>query len=178
MCCGKGRNVIWLARQGIEMTGIDFSSHAVQEAKKRAKDTANARFMVHDVTLPYPLEDESLDFVIDCFGSTDIESLEGRQVARDNLIRLLKPGGYYLAYLLSTDDEYHKMMIDEHPGSEPGSFIHPDNGKFEKAFTEDEVKEFYSDLETVVFERVPTTARFNKKDYSCNHIWAVFQKTL
>lgn len=175
MCCGKGRNVTWLARKGIRMTGVDFSAAAISEAKKRTNDSG-ASFFVHDVTLPYPLEDGSLDFVVDCFGSTDIESLEGRKAARDNLIKLLKPGGFYLTYLLSTDDEYHKQMIAEHPGPESGSFIHPKNGKFEKAFTETEVKDFCSDLEMVAFERIPKTATFNDKQYSCNHIWAVFEK--
>jgi SAM-dependent methyltransferase len=177
MCCGKGRNVIWLANQGVAMTGADFSSVAITEAQKRAADVAKAHFMVHDATLPYPLEPASLDFVVDCFGSTDIESPEGRVAARDNLIKLLKPGGYYLTYLLSTDDAYHKMMIEQHPGPEPGSFIHPENGKFEKAFTEAEVKEFYQDLKLVTFERLPKTATFAGKSYACNHIWAVFQKT-
>ena len=35
--CGKGRNVIWLAKQGIESTGIDFSQTTVEEAIKRAQ---------------------------------------------------------------------------------------------------------------------------------------------
>src|SRR5580698_4980619 len=36
MCCGKGRNVIWLAQQGFQMIGADFSTAAIAEAKKRA----------------------------------------------------------------------------------------------------------------------------------------------
>jgi SAM-dependent methyltransferase len=175
MCCGKGRNVIWLANQGVAMTGVDFSAFAIAEAKKRAKDIATAHFTVHDVTLPYLLQAGSLDFVIDCFGSTDIESVEGRVAARDNLIKILKPGGYYLTYLLSTDDEFHKMMIARHPGPEPGSFVHPVNGKFEKAFTEAEVREFYKDLKLVTLARLPKTATFEGKPYACNHIWAIFQ---
>src|SRR3989344_7507910 len=38
MCCGKGRNVIWLAKQGVKMTGIDFSPAAIAVAQKRAKE--------------------------------------------------------------------------------------------------------------------------------------------
>ncbi len=179
MCCGKGRNVIYLAQQGVQAIGADFSSAAIEEAKKRAEKSGvgnDTRFIVQDVTLPYPLKSESLDFAIDCFGSTDIESAKGRKAALDNLVKMLKPGGYLMVYLLSTDDEFHKEMIAKSPGPDAGSFIHPVNGKYEKAFTEQEVKEFYKDLTLVTLERVPKTATFFNKEYSCNHIWAVFQK--
>ena len=181
MCCGKGRNVIGLARQGARMIGADFSPAAVAEAKKRAKEAGvddKAEFIVHDVTLPYPVAPQSLDFAIDCFGSTDIETKEQRQAASTNLASLLKPGGYLLAYLLSTDDAFHKEMIRQHPGPDPGSFIHPVNGKYEKAFTESEAKQLYGDLHLVTLKRIPKKAVFFNKEYDCNHIWAVFQKPL
>jgi len=181
VCCGKGRNVIWCAQQGIAMTGLDFSQSAIAEAKKRAAEvdeTDKATFYVHDVTLPFPVDDSSLDFAFDCFGSTDIESLDARKKARDNVVTALKQGGYFMVYLLSTDDEFHKQMIAAHPGPDEGSFIHPTTGKYEKAFTEDEVKQFYSDLTLVTLERIPKVATFADKQYNCNHIWAVFQKPI
>lgn len=176
MCCGKGRSVIWLAEQGIQMRGVDFSQAAIAEAKRRSADSTNAHFVVHDVTLPFPVAHESQDFVVDCFGSTDIESPALREKARDNMIATLKPGGYYFTYLLSTDDAYHKLMIKNYHGPEPGSFLHPENGKFEKAFTETEVKEFYKTLELITLERIEKTATFNGKQYPCRHIWAIFKK--
>ena len=181
MCCGKGRSVIWLAEQGIETIGIDFSPSAINEANKRAKEAgvdAKTQFIVQDATLPYPIDKNSLDFVIDCFGSTDIESAAGRKAALDNLLYVLKPGGYLMLYLLSTDDTFHKEMIKTNPGPDVGSFIHPVNGKYEKAFTEEEVKEFYRQLDLMILERVPKKAIFFGKEYDCNHIWAVFQKPL
>lgn len=179
MCCGKGRNVIGLAKKGIQMIGADFSTAAIAEARKRAEIAGiadKATFIVHDVTQPYPLATESLDFAIDCFGSTDLESAKMREQARDNLRNVLKPGGYLLVYVLSTDDEFHKEMIDKHPGPDAGSFIHPVNGKYEKAFTEMEVKEFYQGLKLMKLERIPKKAAFFGKEYNCSHIWAVFQK--
>ncbi len=179
MCCGKGRNVIGLAAQGVTMTGIDFSDSAIAEAKKRAKEAGVAdktQFMVQDATLPWHIEPNSLDFAFDCFGSTDIESVEGRRAALSNLIRVLKPGGYLMVYLLSTDDQFQIEMIIKSPGPDEGSFIHTVNGKYEKAFTEDEVKQFYKELKLCVLERVPKKDIFFGKEYSANHIWVVFQK--
>ncbi len=179
VCCGKGRNVIGLAKKGLAVTGLDYSATAIKEARRRAKlagVTGKANFMIHDVTKPFKIQANSLDFAVDCFGSTDIESSENRKVALSNLIHVLKPGGYLMVYLLSTDDEFHKEMITKHPGPDSGSFIHPVNGKYEKAFTETEVQEFYHDLELVVLERTPKTATFFGKNYHCNHIWAIFRK--
>lgn len=179
VCCGKGRNTIWLAKQGVYMAGLDFSNVAIVEAKKRTTEADvddKVLFKSHDVTLPYPIESASLDFVIDCFGSTDIESSEGRKAALKNIIQVLKPGGYLMVYLLSTDDEFHKEMIAKYPGSDMGSFVHPATSKYEKAFTEGEVKQFYSEMTLIALERVPKKTTFGDKEYNCNHIWAVFQK--
>lgn len=144
VCCGKGRNVIGLAKAGAIATGLDFSENAIKEARLRAEAFGvadKATFQVQDVTKPFDIKQESFDFAVDCFGSTDIESLTGRQALLENIIQALKPGGYLMVYLLSTDDEFHKEMIEKYPGPDLGSLIHPVNGKYEKAFTEDEVRE-------------------------------------
>ena len=97
MCCGKGRNSIWLAGLGVQMTGFDFSSHAILEAKKRS-DLANlshyTKFLVHDAVSEWPFANSSFDFFIDCFGSSDIETKSGRIMARNEALRVVKPGGY------------------------------------------------------------------------------------
>ena len=74
--CGKGRNCIWLAEQGVAtMTGIDFSTVAIQEAKKRSHKIVaqnKVHFLEHDVTLTWPFPTNHFDFAVDCFASTDI----------------------------------------------------------------------------------------------------------
>ena len=82
MGCGKGRNVIGLAKLGIEMTGIDFSPAAIEVAKKRAKEfnvESSTQFLVHDATIPWLFDSNSFDLAIDCFATTDIETPKGRK---------------------------------------------------------------------------------------------------
>lgn len=177
MCCGKGRNSIWLALQGIHMTGADYSKVAIAEANRRAEEAGVknlADFIFHDVTKPYDIPPESLDFAIDCFGSTDIETAHGRQKAFNNIRRLLKPGGYMMIYLLSTDDEYARELYRKYPGPEYGSYIN--DGKYEKAFSEEEIKGIYDNMTLLTLERIPKKATFFEKEYQNNYIWAIFQK--
>ncbi len=178
MACGKGRNVIGLARQGMYMTGLDFSTSAIREARRRAKRSVvpQTRFLVHDVTKRWPFPRNTFDLAIDCFGSTDIESPQGRTAARQEILRILKPGGYFLLYTLSTDDEFHKAMMKVSPGREQNSFVHPTNGKFEKTFDRAELMALYKDFRLITLRRVRKTAEFFGKTYKNKHFWVIWQK--
>ncbi len=178
MGCGKGRNVIWLAKQGVDAYGFDFSPAAIEEAQRRTKkENVNAHFDVMDATTPWKYESDSFDFAIDCFASTDIESSEGRAFAQKEFLRVLKPGGYLLAYLMSTDDEFHKEMVAKSPAEEKNAFYHP-TGKFEKIFDEHEVAEMYKNFTLIEKKRIEKTAVFKGKGYACKHFWLIMQKPL
>ena len=179
MGCGKGRNSIWLAKQDANMTSFDFSSIAIDEAQKRAVIAGvkkNVRFVVQDATKTWPFDNDSFDFAIDCFASTDIESIDGRSFARDEFLRVLKPGGYLLVYTLSTDDEFHKEMLEKSPAQEKNAFLHPTTGKFEKVFDHEELMDFYNGWKVVEEKRIAKVAKFFGKDYNCKHFWNIFQK--
>lgn len=49
LACGEGRNAIWLAREGWDVTGVDFSSVAIDKAQELAGNTA-VEWQVADVT--------------------------------------------------------------------------------------------------------------------------------
>lgn len=55
LACGEGRNALWLARLGWRVTGIDFSSVAIERARERATDefptlTRRLVWRIEDVT--------------------------------------------------------------------------------------------------------------------------------
>jgi SAM-dependent methyltransferase len=177
--CGKGRNVIGLAKLGFDMTGIDFSPAAIKEARKRAKEEGvlnKAYFKVHDATLIWPFKDASFDFVIDCFATTDIESSKGRNFTTKEMKRVLKNGGYLITYLLSPQDEFHKEMMIKSPAEEKNAFLHPTTGKFEKTFDREEILDQYQGLKLIEDERIKKVTEFFGKKYNCYHYWMVFQK--
>lgn len=93
--CGAGNEAIFLAQLGYCVTGIDFSTNALEIAKERAKiknaNVAWIKRMITDTGLP----GNSFDFINDrvCFHHV-VES-ERKQYANE-MYRILKPGGRLL----------------------------------------------------------------------------------
>ena len=177
MGCGKGRNVIGLSRLGTDMYGFDFSSAAIAEATNRAREAAvSPYFTVHDATRAWPYGDSYFDFGIDCYASTDIETSKGIIFANKEMHRVIKPGGYLLACLLSANDSYHRETNTSSPGTERNSFVHPVTGKFEKCFDDDEIKSVYKNFTLIRQEMQEKPTKFLGKPYTAINYWCVFQK--
>jgi SAM-dependent methyltransferase len=95
--CGTGTNAIALAQRGWDVTAIDFSSTALNRARRKARQShALVRFLQRDVTR---LDDLAgpFDFALDlgCFHGLAASSRAG-YVA--NLARLLRPGAVLMMY--------------------------------------------------------------------------------
>ena len=158
------------------MTGFDFSPTAIKEAKRRAARVGvKLELLVQDATTTWLQEDSVFHFAIDCFASTDIESESGRMKAISEMRRVLKPGGMLFSALLSTDDEFHKKMLNDFPGHEKNSFIHT-TGKFEKVFDEEELFAMYKGWNLIEARRVKKISRFFDVNYNCCHFWRIYQK--
>lgn len=95
--CGTGTNVITLAKNGWQVTGVDFARRAITLARRKASQAGvQADLRVGDVTR---LEDISgpFDFILDmgCFHSLDSD---GRKAYLHNIKRLLGPQAIFLLY--------------------------------------------------------------------------------
>jgi len=93
--CGPGVHATFLARHGMEVTGIERSVSALEKAR------AFASFFHCDVTflegdiLDVPLPDECADVVHDSFVYHNIRP-EARDAYVSEVARLLKPGGLFV----------------------------------------------------------------------------------
>jgi SAM-dependent methyltransferase len=62
LACGEGRNAIWLAEQGWQVSASDFSGVAIDKAKARASELQlDIQFSLADATSPLS---ESFDLII------------------------------------------------------------------------------------------------------------------
>jgi SAM-dependent methyltransferase len=113
--CGAGRHVIFLAREGFEVVGQDVSDIALHLARKGLHRSAmQAELFEHDMEgLPYP--DGSFDSVISVLALYH-NRLEGLQKSIAEVHRVLRPGGYFLVWLISRkeyDTEIHLPGAEE-----------------------------------------------------------------
>ena len=73
----------------------------------------------------------------------------GRSKPIKEAYRVLKPGGYYLFYGIAPTEILHQF-----PGPEPNSAIFSKTGKFEKKYSEEELKGAYKKFDLVNLEKV------------------------
>jgi cyclopropane fatty-acyl-phospholipid synthase-like methyltransferase len=95
--CGTGTNVLALAHNGWEVTGVDFSPLAIWRARRKiARSGFTADLRVRDVTDMSDI-DPAFDLALDigCFHS--LEPME-QPIYVSELARLIRPGGTYMLY--------------------------------------------------------------------------------
>lgn len=97
--CGTGANVVYLAQQGFDSWGVDFSEVAIDKARQRAADAGvTANFVVGDFTTnEIPGIEGPFDFLID-FGVLDDLKRRVRPKMAATITRLSRPGSKFLEY--------------------------------------------------------------------------------
>jgi ubiquinone/menaquinone biosynthesis C-methylase UbiE len=106
--CGIGRYSSFMAKQGIQAIGVDFSAVAIQKAQKRiANEEKKPSFFVGDVTnLKNITEQFDVSFDIGCFHC--LKEVEQKKYVEE-LYRLLKPGAIHLLWALDNSPSKIKL---------------------------------------------------------------------
>ena len=159
--CGNGRNLIYLAKNfGVKGIGYDLSDVAIAQAKEHGFGLP-VTFSVGDINDPIPAQDESADIVLDLMSSHYLDQA-GRERFKQEVLRVLKPGGFFLmkSFLASGDIHTKKLLEGKQKGKtikqgkEKGTYVHPLIGAEEHTWTEQEVEDFWTDNFTLAkFEK-------------------------
>jgi len=136
--CGPGLYSQLLAKKGHHVTGVDFSEHSIQYAKKTAK--VNSLGIDYRQQNYLELEDqEKYDLVILIFTDFGVLSPDERTILLSNIHRALKPGGFFLFDVLNDSQMDQKVNDKSWDISEQGlwrekpylvlsdSFLYPEN---------------------------------------------------
>lgn len=180
--CGKGRNAVYLASKGCHVSAIDYIKSALEEAKNLAISNSVADsidFYLGNIDQTWPFISESFDLAIDSFASIDIETLKGRKACRDEMYRTLKPNGLALVLVVSVEDEWEQELIKSYPGPEPNSTYWPQNGKFQKNYSEQELKDFYTldgQFDVIELRLLSKPAFKLNKHYTSSNYWLLLKK--
>lgn len=112
--CGSGANVIYLATQGWQATGVDFSPVAIRIARNAARAVPNAHFIEGDATKLNQLDiAQPIDLAIDMGGYHSLPQ-DAKPVYVAQLAALLKSGTPLLMW----------QGIGLKPGEIPDAFGH------------------------------------------------------
>lgn len=88
---GEGRNGVWLAKQGLDVTSIDFSPIAQEKARALAKDHRVAITFIEADVHAWPYPEEAFDVVVEIF--TQFSTPAERERKWAGMRRALKRGG-------------------------------------------------------------------------------------
>lgn len=176
---GKGRNSIHLAKYGFEVWGLEYIQAAIEAARKLAalNEVQNkVHFTLAEMDSRWGFQDNFFDIAVDSYSSIDVETREGRETYRNEMYRTLKPGGYAFVSVCSIEDEWEKELIKSYPGPEKNSTLWPQNGKFQKDYDEDELREFYNIFNIVELKKVTGPAfKLGRKGTGTN-LWLILRK--
>lgn len=142
--CGNGRNIIALCREaGMNGLGIDISGVALAQARVAAKDL-KIEFKEQSATKQFPLEDQSVDVVLDMMTTHFLNEKERTELLTE-IVRVIKPYGWlFFKTFILEDDAHAKRLLAEYPAGERNSYIHPRINALEHVWTENELIDFFS----------------------------------
>ncbi len=99
--CGPGRNLLPLAQRGFTCTGVDLSSHMLQEARQLLeKNQCQATWIEANLGTPLPLDSASFDAALCLFSTLGmLQPATVRASLLQEVSRILKPGGVFVVHV-------------------------------------------------------------------------------
>ncbi|WP_197490055.1 class I SAM-dependent methyltransferase [Rheinheimera sp. SA_1] len=155
--CGIGRHVVFVAKMGIDICGIDLSETAIAVAKTwlEKENLGNqAKLQCADIRFqPWP--DQEFDFVMS-HGVLDSMPFDVACAAVKETARVCKPGALFYCDLISSEDSWHgpdycgeEVVQTSHEFGTIQSYFNPE--KISQLFTP-----FFTILETTLIKRMDT----------------------
>lgn len=93
--CGVGRETIYLAKMGLDVIGVDFSSTAIKRARKNARAAGLAVTFIEDDLTNLQQVSGVFDLMVDIGALTDLNQ-ESRDAYVQNILPLTHLGTNYL----------------------------------------------------------------------------------
>ena len=171
---GTGKNSLFLAERGSEVTGIELSTTAVKIAEQRTEERGLfAEFIEGSFGNKFNFPDESFDLILDVVSSMSLSEKERTKYVSECL-RVLKPGGHMFVKTLCKDgDKNAEYLIEHFPGKENNTYVMPETGITERVFSKEDIESLYSEFNIQKLERVHSYTSMQGKSYK-RFFWNIY----
>jgi SAM-dependent methyltransferase len=138
---GNGRNALYLAERGCDVTALDFSDLVLKEALRRTTEAGlsdKVAVVKHSLPERTPFPESSFDFVLDAYVSCHFLRNDIWEQFWSEMGRITKPGGHLLSIVFSLEDEYYRQLLKDSPD---GSLVcDPANGIWKRLYSDQEIR--------------------------------------
>lgn len=149
--CGQGRDTFLFARNGLEVTALDYSETAVSVVKEKAKAAelaSRVHAQTHNLKEPLPFSDNSFDA---CFSHMllcmELSTAEIGFILRETH-RILKPRGLAVYSVRSNFDKHYRT------GTHLSEDMYEIGGFVVHFFTEEKIKKLAKGYDILEIERL------------------------
>lgn len=175
--CGNGKNLKYLVDQyTAEGIGYDISATAIRLAQK-LQETSPLHYEVRSIGKPFPLDDCSIDMVLDSTSSHALTEQE-RATYLSEVARVLTSKGFFMVRTLCLDGDHNaKKLLQQFPGKEYGTYYLESTGMTERVFSEKDFRALYEKYFTILFlEKSSGYQKWGNQSYKRNYLVAYLQK--
>ena len=125
MGCGTGPNLVWLARKGVRVSGVDIAPTALALARAQLEQAGCRDRIAQLIEAPVsaaPFPDASFDGIVEALVFQHLAKAD-RLAAFAEVRRLLKPGGLFAGCLLDASHTIFQERQREQLPDDPGTLI-------------------------------------------------------
>lgn len=173
--CGNGRNSMYFASLGASVTGYDISATAIAHARQLARTQAvKGTFAVHNIGEHYPMEDHTIDIILDVTASNGLTPDERESYVKE-ISRVIKQGGYLFVRTLCLDSDTNaKQLLKMHPGPYPQTYTMPQTQITERVFSKQEMETLYAnEFELLSLKKTSGYMNVDGKTYK-RYVWLAY----
>ncbi len=143
--CGTGRHVVYLAKSGFWVTGLDSSPEGIKASLEwLVSENLEADLLLHDMTAPLPFEDGVFDAVISIQVIHHAVISTIHHIVRE-VSRVLKPNGFLFVTVPTTKNQGNAFERVEENTFLP--LDGPEKGLPHHFFTPRELREVFGDFD-------------------------------
>ena len=167
--CGTGNDVLRLAREGFQVTGLDFSAEAIRQGREKASlQGANPHWLVSDMAQPLPFERGTFDAVMSNVALHMFDAATTRSLFLE-VYRIVRPGGVFAFHVNSVADAEVRAERRTPTRQLEHNYVLEQDGQTMRFFDESDLRNLLEPWTDVSLNHIEITHRKTGLPFKC--VW-------